>query len=171
MYVLPSPITPSGIGSTVQLVHADHLRFLPKPFNTAFFESSLTTNVISLGNIQRHGGWYDIDSTKSSRFLIKSSVRGRLLDSVSPALNNLLSTTFPTTAPHSHHFHLLALLKSQSIPPPYPIPTFPPLPTVPSTLPLPTPLPPLPTHPFPLTLLPQSSPHHPTTVNNAPVLP
>ena len=87
------PVLLGGIGSSVLLTHTGLLLNFPSPFNKAYFGSTLSSNIISLGNLQRLGGWYGVDPTNNHRLLIKTSKAGQLIDSVLLSSNNLLPTS------------------------------------------------------------------------------
>ena len=143
---LITPIALAGIGPTVELTHEGLLKNFPPPFNKAFYGINLTSNVISLGNIQRLGGWYGIHPDNNQLLLVKSSTHGPLIGKAFLSSNNLLPSillsatnipnellppNIPLTLVHNNSTSTLNL-------PTTPAPTIIPLSPVPSQLQLAT---------------------------------
>ena len=87
---LLEPIRLGVITSSVILTYTGTLLHFPPPFNSAFYSSSLSSNILSMGAILRLEGRFGSDPLNQHLLILKTSIYGAIIGTAMLFNNNLL---------------------------------------------------------------------------------
>ena len=91
------PMQVDGVGGRILLSHQGRLKALPtlNNMNCAYYSRDLSTNLISLGYLQRSGATYGADPTRPhSHVIVRLGLAGPILATIPLSTNNLLPIDF-----------------------------------------------------------------------------
>jgi hypothetical protein len=97
--LLPEPFYLDGVGGHVLITHCGRLKYLPHPFDKAYYSKDLLYNLFSLGIIQRLGGFYTVNPPNQLELLILTSQQGLLIATARLSADNLLPFQLPSHIP------------------------------------------------------------------------